>query len=247
MDYINSLSSYKKDSMVVRAVNELKKEGDSITETTPNGTRVTYVRGADFDGHTVGRKFTLYKEVARPDNVRFVTNANIIGNEIFTNEVFVIEPDSSDSDVEYVKYVYSMNPGWSSRAEKGPFNKLRRYPDELRKLLPYGPYTFPKKPVSLVSLYDSVDNNKPKKEVKKETPKLIGDFSFPENIEKLEMLDIPENLSQEEIINDVIVDECETSSKYICPEVSQKIVIKNESEPLFVDKADDDDWEVLID
>ena len=132
MSYGFSLSG-SPSKFLIEAAAKLKKEGQEIFRTLPNGTTVKFIRGKDIDARGFGQKYQLFKEVTRPDNSRFVTSANIIRDDVFINEMFYIEPTKTIPNyiMHYDKYYY-MSPG-GFRVQEA--NGLDMRSDILKQLL----------------------------------------------------------------------------------------------------------------
>ena len=136
MNFMTSLLKTP-DKFLVEATKVLKKEGQEISHTLPSGTTVRYIRGKDTEARGFGQKFCLYKEVTKPDGFRTVTNANVIRDDVFVNEVFFIEPNGwcPDYVMYYNKYFNMRQPGVTNYYDIGQPNGLDRRPKILQDLL----------------------------------------------------------------------------------------------------------------
>jgi len=136
MNFKTSLLSTP-DKLLVQATKVLKKEGQEFSRTLPSGTTVKYIRGENTEARGFGEKYCLYKEVTKPDGFRTVTNAHVIRDDVFVNEVFFIEPNGwAPSDALYYnKYFYMRQPGITNNYTIGQPNGIYRRPDILKNLL----------------------------------------------------------------------------------------------------------------
>ena len=124
------------DKLLIQATKVLKKEGQEFSRTLPSGTTVKYIRGENTNARGFGEKYCLYKEVTKPDGFRTVTNAHVIRDDVFVNEVFFIEPNGWCPDVMYYnKYFNIRQPGITNYYTIGQPNGIDRRPDILKNLL----------------------------------------------------------------------------------------------------------------
>ena len=125
------------DKFLVEAVKTLKKEGQEISKDLPSGTTVRYIRGENTEARGFGQKFCLYKEVTKPDGFRTVTNAHVIRDDVYVNEVFFIEPTDWCPDYVryYNKYFNMRQPGVSNIYDVGDPNGINGRPQILQDLL----------------------------------------------------------------------------------------------------------------
>ena len=131
------LLSNSPSKFLTEATQVLKREGQEITKELPSGTVVKYIRGKNIDAHGFGEKYNLYKEVTKPDGFRTVTNANVIRDNVYVNEIFLIEPNGwcPDYVMYYDKYFYIPEPGISNEFRIQPPNGLDRRSQYLKDLL----------------------------------------------------------------------------------------------------------------
>ena len=92
MKFVTSLLKTP-DAFLVEATKILKKEGQEISKELPSGTVVKYIRGKNIEARGFGEKYNLYKEVTKPDNSRYITNTNVIRDDVYVNEIYFIEPN----------------------------------------------------------------------------------------------------------------------------------------------------------
>ncbi|MGN1153201.1 MAG: hypothetical protein ACI4S3_04160 [Candidatus Gastranaerophilaceae bacterium] len=251
MEFIINLSHGNQKSNLLKAVKTLKKEGEELPIKLPNGTKVKYVRGGNFDARSIGNKFSLYKEIIRPDGNKYVTNANVIGDNVYINEIFSINKDGSKS-------VYSMSPGSSSRAQIGTFNPSRNYPKELKKLLSENPveanrYSTLADYVAKHSKQTNMHTNKPIQTVTKQPQpkqaKLEYTEEFPAAIEKTMILeDVPNTripIKVNNSLDDVVIDDENEYKKLACPFL--KPYINKIEKPQFKTPVENLGWQEVID
>lgn len=248
MSYIINLSCGNSKSNLLKAVKTLKKEGDKLPIKLPNGTKVTYVRGGNFDARGFGNKFSLYKEIVRPDGNKYVTNANVIGDNVYINEIFCINKDGSKS-------VYSMSPGASSGVRIEAFNSSRNYPKELKNLLSVNPveanrYSTLADYLTQHSSRTNTHTNKPMPTVTKQPKaKLEYTAEFPESIEKTMVFEnVPNTRTPIKIndsLDDVVIDDESKYKELACPFL--KPIINKVEEPLFKKPIEDSGWQVVVD
>lgn len=240
-----------------KALKTLKKEGDRFPIELSTGTKVEYIRGANFEGHTFGNKFSLYKKITKPDGTVFVSNANVIGDNIYLNEIFRIINGEKD--------VYTMTTSNAQGYEIRPFNPFRNYPKELKKALETNT-SLDATRYSCLSDYLSKSSkaSKPhvqkKEPLKSEQPKLITYIDDYKNFGITTTKSLP-NCSPEnakeieefiELSNKIVLDDYELerlrelSKKWGPPNHNKKLSIPKDNhmtKPLKVN----DGWEVVID
>lgn len=128
VNFVKPLLNLENRSFLKQATTQLKKEGDRISTVLPSGTKVEYIRGENLSGHTRGEKYKLIKEVTKPDNTRYITNANRWGDELYIDQVFYVKPNDYVPDyIPWADLVYQMNPGISKYAEKKDFKFAMAY------------------------------------------------------------------------------------------------------------------------
>ena len=237
------------------ALKALKKEGDKFPIELPTGTKVEYIRGANFEGHTFGNKFSLYKKITKPDGTVFVSNRNVIGDNIYLNEIFRIKNGEKD--------VYTMTTSNAQGYEIRPFNPFRNYPKELKKALENNT-SLEATRYSCLSDYLSKSSQASKPHVQKKPlkpeqakPIFIDDYK---NLEITTTKSLP-NCSPEnakeieeffELSNKIVLDDYELarlrelSKKWASPNYNKKLSIPQDNHRTKPLKANDG-WEVVID
>lgn len=119
MNFIVNLKSCGNSSFLKQATQNLKKAGDSVGRKTKNGTEVKYIRGEDINVRGFGEKYKLFKEVTKPDGTRYVTNANVIRDDVYINEIYHIEPNyrGFPDYVPWADHKYILDTGFSNKYE----------------------------------------------------------------------------------------------------------------------------------
>ena len=119
MNFIVNLKSCSGNSFLKQATQSLKKAGDSVVRKTKNGTEVKYIRGEDINARGFGSKYKLFKEVTKPDGTRYVTNANVIRDDVYINEIYHIEPNyrGFPNYVPWADHKYILDTGFSNKYE----------------------------------------------------------------------------------------------------------------------------------
>lgn len=119
MNFIVNLKSCASTSFLKQATQNLKKVGDSVVRKTKNGTEVKYIRGEEINARGFGPKYKLFKEVTKPDGTRYVTNANVIRDNVYINEIYHIEPNyrGFPDYVPWADHKYILDTGFSNKYE----------------------------------------------------------------------------------------------------------------------------------